>query len=211
MTDYLGPERSEDHSDALAVSWRVAFGVDNDKRPDIIWCVETGLPRLFPQFALLPRADGDLPDDFALADYDPPRIEIRSSVYSAAKAHHPRARFILAHELGHVVSHDRAYRKFLKDGVQERKRIKRMSLESQADEFALHFLLPEHVIGKMTSIGQVMFQCDVTYSLAVRAGLLCGIRPKRPLLPYEMIDIQREEVEDFSEFTGRPRKSPLSV
>jgi hypothetical protein len=197
MSDYFTSARPEGQIADLAHSWRELFGVGADFKPDVLWCVEVGLPKRFPNFALIPLIDCELPTEFAVARFDPPRIELRESLYQAARHQRARAREILAHELGHVVMQDHVYPKYLKDGVQERKRLLQMSVEHQADEFRLHFLLPQHIVSKMRSIGEIMERCGVTYRLAVTAGLLVGIRPRRRPQPYEMMHLEAEEGFDF--------------
>lgn len=196
MSDYFTSARIEGQTADLALSWRELFGVSAELKPDVVWCVEVGLPKRFPNFALIPRADCELPTEFAAARFDPPRIEARESLYQVARQH-PKAREILTHELAHIVIHDHVYPKYFKDGAQERKRLLRMSVEHQADEFLLHFLLPQHIVSKMRSIGEIMERCGVTYQLAVTAGLIAGIRPRRRLQPYEIMDLEAEEGFDF--------------
>src|SRR5947207_9876511 len=132
MSDYFTSARIEGQTADLALSWRELFGVGAELKPDVLWCVEVGLPRRFPNFALIPRADHEMPTEFAVARFEPPRIEVRELLYQAARLHHPKAREILAHELAHIVIHDHVYPKYLKDGAQERKRLLGMSVEHQA-------------------------------------------------------------------------------
>jgi hypothetical protein len=197
MPDLLTKERTQDEINELAQSWRGLFGVAAEEKPDIRWCVEAQLPTLFPHFALVVRDDGELSSGPAVAEYSPPRIEIRESAYLGLITSHPVSRFALTHELGHLVLHPHELPKFLKDGVQERHRLARMSIENQADEFALFFLVPEHIAIRIRSLVGTVQRCAVPYGLARSACDIYGIR-YRKLMPYELADLLTSEEEPFS-------------
>jgi hypothetical protein len=194
MSDLLGQERSQAEILELAESWRTLLGVQAEVKPNILWCVEAGLPALFEHFGLRVLPDAEMPLGPAVAVYSPPRIEIRESYYNAARREHPVSRFALTHELGHVVLHPQELPKFLKDGIQERQRIARMSVETQADEFAIFFLVPERIARAIGTISGIVHQCGVPYWLARRACEIYGIR-YRKLQPYEIADLLAAEEE----------------
>jgi hypothetical protein len=85
--DILGVPRSLDELERTAAAYRELFRVRDEAKPDLLSILEGDLPSLLPHFALVVRADSELPNDRALALSDPPRIEVReSTIAGSAKA-----------------------------------------------------------------------------------------------------------------------------
>lgn len=85
---------------------RKQFEIDSDDNVDIISVLEFKLPVLIPEFHLKIVSDEEIDSD-ALANISPPAIVVRKSVYLAAVDGDRRCRFVLAHELAHIVLHRR--------------------------------------------------------------------------------------------------------
>lgn len=168
LGDYYVKERDSHALKQSANAWRSLFGICNETCADIVWCVEIGLAERFPQFALVPRADLDMHDSRARTYYNPPRIEIRQSIYYAASCGDPEARYVLAHELGHLTQHSDLPKSLLAT-EQIQAKLKTMSAEWQADEFAFYFLTPEHVARDYQSIGDLITWLKIPTWLAERA------------------------------------------
>jgi hypothetical protein len=125
------------------LDWRHALGVPDQWAPDVVELVEIKLPKLFPTFALVVRPDVEMADAEAYAEFDPPLIAVRNSVYSLARRCDGRARMTFAHELGHLVMHPGASKLRVETGNKTQAKIRPFeSAEWQARKFAAYFLLP---------------------------------------------------------------------
>lgn len=189
--DYLGRDLTEEQIEYIALAIRDLLQINGDHAPQIYYSVEAHLPDFIPQFGLLPRTHDDLPRHRALTSTRPPTIQIREDIYHSGDTS-PNSRYILAHELGHLVLH-RELPRSLKDGAQERKLIansQHRSSEQQADTFAVGLLVPRHVAETLGSIGAIMDGCQVPYWIAVKAAKRYGIKARRKLLPYEVQAMQ---------------------
>lgn len=90
-------------------------------------------------------------------------IQIREEVYDAAAQENGRARFTLAHELGHLMMHRNI--SFARVNPQCPPRIFENS-EWQADVFASHLLMPDELIASCSSVEDVMRNFGVSRSAA---------------------------------------------
>lgn len=90
------------------------------------------------------------PDSHASVTFRPLALHVAEDIWSKAHEDDPFARFVLAHELGHITLHRFDEHKFSSDPT---RRIsfaeKEHSAEWQADVFALHFLMPDHLVKKL--------------------------------------------------------------
>lgn len=198
--DFLGDERTRSNLEATAEALRQLFGVAGERCPDIVWLLEGTLPGLFPQFAVVPRPNAALPRNLAVTHFEPPRIEIRESIWRAAGSGHPRARHVAFHELAHIAIHERMP-KSLKDGRQERKLLsaiqRNMSVEIQADDLAFYLMLPRRLVEQCESLAEIVNGFRVPYKLALEAKRQYGLHHFRKLLPYEVADLMMAEDEPF--------------
>ncbi|WP_157669316.1 ImmA/IrrE family metallo-endopeptidase [Chitinibacter sp. GC72] len=89
---------------------------------------------------------------------------IREDVYEKAVDGDPRARFTLAHELGHLVLHKNI-------GLARSNSNLVMKIyensEWQADEFAGQLLAPDHIIAKMKTAAEIAAKCGISLSSAM--------------------------------------------
>lgn len=198
--DFLDRERSPADLEARANGLRDLFRLGSQRRIDFVKLLEVELPELFPQFAVVPRSTAELPGNFAITRFDPPRIEVREDVWSAAGRFHPRAQVIASHELAHLVTHG-GQPKSLKVGPQEHKTrssIQRaMSVERHADDIGFYFLLPRRELEKCHSLSEIVNDFSVPYKLAVRAKTEYRLRRIRKLQPYEVAHLLTAEEDPF--------------
>ncbi len=197
--DFLGRELSDEKIKALAESWRRQLDIGDNASPDIVWSIEAAFSNKLPHSALIPQTEKELPENLALTIYNPSRILVRENVYLAARDGHPRARYILAHEFGHVVLHNEMP-KSLKDTNQERitlQNLKNMSIERQADTFAHFFLVPEDIARKFHNLSRIVNECLVSVQFGQEAVRKYGLRQKRKLQPYELEALYAAEREPF--------------
>src|SRR5947209_5741901 len=90
----------------IARQVRATFDYASAMTVDLIDIVEFALPQIYPEFCFSVIDDQDEPPGvLAFTRVDPPEIAIKESPYKQAVDGHPEARFILAHELGHLVLH----------------------------------------------------------------------------------------------------------
>jgi IrrE N-terminal-like domain len=129
-----------------ALDLRSVFEVADFENVDIISVIEFKLPLLIPDFRLIVLKDSEV-DGNAKTTFVPPRIIVRQSIYRAAYNGDKFSRFVLAHELGHIILHS----KFKNETVHSTRtneyseNIKNLnameSIESQASIFARSFLI----------------------------------------------------------------------
>jgi hypothetical protein len=113
--------------------------------------------------------DRDYPqDDPAFVTYNPPTLHIDNKTWADGGAGEGYARFVLAHEAGHLLLHDNSAKAFSQDktaqiGFAENGH----SAEWQANTFAGHFLLPSSVVQQINDFQLIMIRCNVTERLAL--------------------------------------------
>jgi uncharacterized protein DUF955 len=133
----------------VARKLRVEFGYRNEVKVDILDVVEFKLSTLFPDFSFVVIEDKSEADDvLALTRAEPLEIVLKESIYQQAINEHPQARFILAHELGHLMLH-RKYIHPMADILLDDIRSPDSGFEGEADWFAGAFLIPSEVINCM--------------------------------------------------------------
>jgi len=84
---------------------RRSIGTENDFYFPVVHFIEFALPRLDPEFELDIVSASDIPGNYAETRPALHHMRIREDVYEDALADNGRARFTLAHELGHYLMH----------------------------------------------------------------------------------------------------------
>jgi len=124
----------------------------------------------------------DLPEQ-ASVTFDPLTLHIEKRVWDAAAAGESYARFIVAHEIGHIVLHDRTAAAFSNDENAVLKFVeKEESAEEQANAFADLFLVPDHVALRLRDVDTIAGLCVVADTVAKRR-LKDALLSKSPLHP----------------------------
>jgi IrrE N-terminal-like domain len=106
-------------------------------------------------------------EDPAFVKYMPLELHFDRGIWQSAKYNIPFARYIAAHEVGHIWLHD----KFdLAYSVGKENQLKYAddihSAEWQANTFAHHFLIPNHVVDKMITEDDIISFCKVEPQVA---------------------------------------------
>jgi IrrE N-terminal-like domain len=145
---YVG-YRSEEEIASIALTWGKAGDISNHGYFDIIDFVQNVLSKQFTKKGALTIRlfDGAPQDDLAYVTFNPLTLHVDSEVWHFAKLGDPTSRHMIAHEIGHALLHDHYARPFSNDPSQNiRFAQQEHSAEWQANTFAGHFLLPDHIM-----------------------------------------------------------------
>jgi IrrE N-terminal-like domain len=168
---------------------------------DIVGLVEFGLPKLIPGFVFSVVGDDHIGSDvLALTRDNPPEIIVRESVYHKAHKQVPWARWVLAHEVGHLVlQHTTSANRHCKLDVDY--------AEYQANVFAQLLLLPSNLVGQCSSSSEIATKFLVSDSTA--KARLKEIREEAPDRIATDIELWREQQTESQEGAMRAKRCKL--
>jgi len=151
-----------------ALRWRKRSGTENYAYFDIVAFVERVLrPNAKRPFkiAFFHQVPGAKP---AYVSYKRQiTLHVDREVWLDAKDGDPIARFIIAHEIGHLLFHDHRAQAFSNDPSERLKFAQpEYSAEWQANTFAFYFLVPDHMVAAFSGIRQLSNACGVTEEIA---------------------------------------------
>jgi Zn-dependent peptidase ImmA (M78 family) len=179
--DFKVKPRSSKEIERVTLAWRHALGVADAWAPDVGRLLETEVPKLVPEFALVVKSDNEMGDAEAYTEFNPPYIAVRGSVYTMAGRKDGRSRMTLAHELGHLVMHPGAVKLRSEAAVKSETRAFE-SAEWQAKRFAALFLIPDHIARLFDSSSELAECCQVSAQAArIRFDETSNLRSKKPL------------------------------
>jgi IrrE N-terminal-like domain len=166
--DYKVKFQCEQAIAETAFDWLVAHGTQNSGYFNITKFVRTtlskGLLKGAPKIEYFEMSDGGDPAYVAL---DPFTLHIDREIWELADLGDPDARFILAHEIGHLILHDHQAKAFSNDpDAQIKFAMNEYSAEWQANTFAAHFLLPTHIVAALGCAQALVERCSVPRQLA---------------------------------------------
>lgn len=151
-----------------ALAWRTALGISTCWQPDLLDILEFKLPRKWPDFSVVVRENSEMVDLEAYTQFQPPQIVFRNSSYQGLRNRVPRSRWTAAHELGHLVLHEAICKARSVEALSPSRIWKPYnSAEWQANTFASHFLMPEHVVSEFSSPEEISENCNVSLQAAV--------------------------------------------
>jgi IrrE N-terminal-like domain len=105
-------------------------------------------------------------------------LHVDNEVWELADIGDPTARFIIAHEIGHLLLHNhfaKAFSNSPEDWIKFSE--KEYSAEWQANTFALYFLLPTHIVVAFDNVEELIQSCGVTRQDAIdRATTVHAVR-----------------------------------
>lgn len=132
--------RSPETIENAAISVRRTLGIENICAPDMYYVLEK-LQEKAKKFTFRPALTSEMGYDEAWMDDDAQMLTVRESVLQDARAGRVRARFTLAHEIGHYFLGHKGRRRRNPDkdvygGAKERIE------EGEANQFASYFLVP---------------------------------------------------------------------
>lgn len=183
--DHFVETISEDRIKTIAEAWRKEARLSRSHgKFDIVAFVTNVLSKKF-------RKKGPLKIEFferksskdplAFVTYNPLTLHITKAIWKLAQQGHGRSRFIVAHEIGHVLLHDHTAQAFLGNPeLQNKFALRENSAEWQADTFAAYFLLPDDVVRQFSSVDEIVELCDVNEELALeRLNAVCEARNRK--------------------------------
>jgi hypothetical protein len=121
----------------------------------------------------------------AYISFNPLTLNIDREIWRDADIGEPFARFVVAHEVGHLIFHDAFAQAFSNDSTVRIKSFpKEYSAEWQANTFAYHFLMPTHIVAAYDDLDTLISICGVTREVAIeRSKLTRATKP--PLQTFE--------------------------
>jgi hypothetical protein len=138
--DNFATPRTKFDIELKALAWRYAFGCQASWCPDIVRILEYDIYEIDPDYTFRVMSLEEMHDNEGYTSFAPYEICIREDVCLKATHSDGRARFTLAHELGHYVLHSGEGRPRAPTLVTEKIQLTYMSSEWQANTFAAHFL-----------------------------------------------------------------------
>jgi IrrE N-terminal-like domain len=141
----------------LALFIRKSLGLSDQKAFNIVELLENEMPSVIDHFRLEVLARSDEQEVYSTKT--PPRIFATESVYRLAREGDTRLRFLIAHEMGHLLLHSSAAHFGASDKLDRR-------IEAQASKFALFFLIPDSVALQFSNAESLSFHCQVRREVA---------------------------------------------
>jgi IrrE N-terminal-like domain len=169
LKDYYVEFRREEDIAEIALAWRKAAQNENSAYFNVVEFVETVLRRTLSR--------GPINIEFFDAPEDQPpayvtfapslTLRVDRELWDLAKLGDPEARFIIAHEIGHLILHNHNAKGFSDDPTARIKfGEKEHSAEWQADTLAAYFLLPTHIVAAFGTIRELAIASGVEEWLA---------------------------------------------
>jgi len=182
---------------SAAQQLRDSLGVADQKLFNIVELLEKEMPKAIDDFRLEVLARSDVPEVYATSA--PPRIFATEPVYRLARQGDANSRFLLAHEVGHLVLHSVCHPSAGSNGSAERVK----ASEAQASIFALFFLIPDSIARRFKTAESLSVQCQIRRELAElrleflsaggdRKGLASANRHVEDIFPRTLQAIKRQ-------------------
>lgn len=121
------------------------------------------------------------PNHLAYVTFGPLTLHVDKEIWTLADLGEPKSRFILAHELGHLLMHEHHEQAYSEDGSGRLTFIQpEESAETQANWFAACFLAPDHLARDCKSESELCLQFDFPEDYAsIRVDDMGRNAPKR--------------------------------
>jgi hypothetical protein len=166
---YVG-YRAEESIARLATRLRDAHVPQTYLTFNIVNFVECTL-RNFPEWGALEIEFYDRAfkeDTPSYVTFDPLTLNVDRKLWADAKIDDGNARYVIAHEIGHIVLHDHSAKAFSNNKADQiRFADQGQSAEWQANAFAGYFLLPDHIVERINDYERIVIMCDVPEPLAL--------------------------------------------
>lgn len=162
-TDFRVPPRSWDNIAQVTETLRGQFGLTHEPNFPVMDFVERVLDHKLGWLTFLVGDDDEMEGAEGLTPPDGSYIMIRDDVYAAAGKREGRARFTVAHELGHWILHTNV--PFARVSADVRVKPYRLS-EPQANQFAAELLMPRDFFTPADSVEEVVRRHGVSHEAA---------------------------------------------
>lgn len=143
---------------------RAIEGSEENMYFDIVHFLEVTLPKIDPTFVFKVLPKSSMGDCHGLTFPDRNEIQIREDVYDRAIVGSGRDRMTMAHELGHLLHHEKQNISYARFDENEKVPAYR-SPEWQADAFGGELLIPHHLMSGKTP-EQIADECKVSLDAA---------------------------------------------
>ena len=164
MTECIAEPLSRENIRTMAKKIRIIEGSYNQYYFDIVHFLEVTLPKLDEGFNFRVMTKKEMGECHGLTYPDRNEIQIREDVYERAYNGSGRDRLTMAHELFHLLQHEKENISFARTkngGCVETFR----NPEWQADAFGGELLVPHYLIGGMDA-GRIAIECGVSLAAA---------------------------------------------
>lgn len=148
------------------MAWIVRKAAGEEKRLyfDIVRFLDVVLPKIDPGFSLVIEEKEKLGECHGLTYPDRNEIHIREDVYNRALTGSGRDRLTMAHELFHLLQHEKSNISYARTkGFQKVEAFR--DPEWQADAFGGELLIPAY-LAKGLSADEIVNECGVSYKAA---------------------------------------------
>jgi Zn-dependent peptidase ImmA (M78 family) len=183
LKDHLVSFDREESIAATALAWRKEAGHENSAEFNIVKFIEDVLAKKFKRKGQLTIEFFDMipGDDPAFVTFQPAvTLHVDREIWELAKLGDPKARYILAHEIGHILLHDHHAKAFASE-PNSKLYVKETSAEWQANTFAAYFLVPDALVLAHLNASELSASCSVTRTLATeRIEVVTAARRPRP-------------------------------
>lgn len=167
MTQCIAEPISRSKLRKMAMTIRILDGSENDMFFDIAKFLEVKLYKIDPTFNFRVLAKLEMGECHGLTFPDRNEIQIREDVYDRAVKGSGRDRMTMAHELGHLLFHEKQNISYACMRTNEDVKIPiYRNPEWQADAFGGELLVPHHLIGGK-SLDEVSKECGVSLKAAM--------------------------------------------
>lgn len=157
---------------SLVDEWRLSGGIENKWQFNIVHFVENVIQKRYKakgelQINFYDQVDGEPP---AYVTYKPLTLNVDRTVWDLALRNDPDARWIIAHETGHIILHDHTAKPFSRNPhlLKLKNYMKENSAEWQADTWAFHLLMPDFILNCVEDAENLAFGCNVTLEHATK-------------------------------------------
>ena len=173
LRDYYVTFRREEFLAGIAWEWRKADGRYLRADFNVVSFFEAVLQKRLPHkkgklhIEFFDMAEGEPP---AYVTPDPLTLHVDREIWHLANIGEPFARYIIAHEVGHIVLHGHYEKAAFSNDVQSRLKIvvKYNSAEWQANTFADYFLVPNDYVSETDTPKDISVKCNVPLDVAER-------------------------------------------
>jgi Zn-dependent peptidase ImmA (M78 family) len=167
LNDYKVEFRREETFAEVALSWRREARNENNSYFNVAAFVEDVLlskTKLPFKIEFFNAREGEKP---AYVKFNPRTLWVDREIWHLAKIGEPNARYIVAHEIGHLIFHHDDAKAFSNSAEDQIKFARpEYSAEWQAHTFAFYFLMPDLIVAAYNDAVELSAACGVTIDVA---------------------------------------------